>query len=57
MLITYHYWSHIGEASAIRQMLGHPDLPQWVGDLTGSRRTDARRTDRLAQPVRPRRPR
>ncbi len=33
MLITYHYWSHIGEASAVRQMLGHTDLPQWVGDL------------------------
>ncbi|MBA3234883.1 MAG: DinB family protein, partial [Chloroflexi bacterium] len=29
--ITYHYWSHIGEASALRQMLGHPDLPEWVG--------------------------
>jgi len=35
MLITYHYWSHIGEASAIRQMLGHTDLPEWVGDLNG----------------------
>ena len=21
--ITYHYWSHIGEASAVRQLLGH----------------------------------
>jgi uncharacterized damage-inducible protein DinB len=30
----YHYWYHIGEAHAIRQMLGHPDLPQYVGDLS-----------------------
>lgn len=31
--ITYHYWSHIGEASAIRQILGHRDLAQFVGDI------------------------
>jgi hypothetical protein len=30
----YHYWFHIGEAHAIRQMLGHPDLPQFVGDMS-----------------------
>jgi len=30
----YHYWFHLGEAHAIRQMLGHPDLPQFVGDLS-----------------------
>jgi hypothetical protein len=30
----YHYWFHTGEAHAIRQMLGHPDLPQFVGDVT-----------------------
>ena len=29
----YHYWYHTGEASAIRQMLGHTDLPEFVGDL------------------------
>lgn len=28
----YHYWFHTGEAHAIRQMLGHQDLPQFVGD-------------------------
>ncbi len=33
--IAYHYWSHIGEASAVRQMLGHTDLPEWVGDIHG----------------------
>ena len=31
---TYHYWFHTGEAHAIRQLLGHPDLPQFVGDMT-----------------------
>jgi hypothetical protein len=31
--ITYHYWSHIGEASAIRQILGHQRLAQFVGDI------------------------
>ena len=29
----YHYWFHLGEAHAIRQMLGHTDLPQFVGDM------------------------
>ena len=31
--ITYHYWSHVGEASAVRQMLGHTDLPEYVGRM------------------------
>ena len=30
----YHYWFHLGEAHAIRQILGHPDLPQFVGNLS-----------------------
>ena len=30
----YHYWFHLGEAHAIRQMLGHPDLPQYVGNMS-----------------------
>jgi hypothetical protein len=29
-----HYWFHTGEAHAIRQMLGHTDLPQFLGDLS-----------------------
>ena len=33
--VTYHYWYHIGENMAIRQMLGHEKLPQFVGDLDG----------------------
>ena len=31
--ITYHYWYHIGEIQAIRQMLGHKDLPEYIGDI------------------------
>ncbi|MCG2788064.1 MAG: DinB family protein [Anaerolineae bacterium] len=31
--ITYHYWYHIGEIQAIRQMLGHQNLPEYVGDI------------------------
>ena len=31
----YHYWFHTGEAHAIRQMLGHGELPQFVGDMSG----------------------
>jgi uncharacterized damage-inducible protein DinB len=31
--VIYHYWFHIGEATAIRQMLGHADLPEFVGDI------------------------
>jgi len=31
-----HTWYHIGEASAIRQMLGHTDLPQFVGDMSAA---------------------
>lgn len=30
---TYHYFFHTGEAHAIRQKLGHPDLPYFVGDM------------------------
>jgi hypothetical protein len=28
-----HYWYHTGENSAIRQMLGHKKLPDFVGDI------------------------
>jgi hypothetical protein len=33
--VIYHYWYHIGENLAIRQMLGHTDLPEFVGDIDG----------------------
>ena len=32
---TYHYWYHLGEALAVRQMLGHAALPDFVGDIDG----------------------
>ena len=31
--VIYHYWYHIGENLAIRQMLGHKGLPVFVGNL------------------------
>ncbi len=30
----YHYWYHCGESAAIRQSLGHTDLPQFVGNMS-----------------------
>jgi hypothetical protein len=45
--ITYHYWHHIGEASAVRQLLGHQRLAQFVGaierDAPYRQETDERR--------------
>jgi hypothetical protein len=29
----YHYWYHIGENMAIRQQLGHRELPAFVGNI------------------------
>lgn len=31
--LIYHYWYHTGENMAIRQMLGHRDLPEFVGNI------------------------
>ena len=31
--VMYHYWFHIGEILAIRQVLGHSRLPEFVGDI------------------------
>ena len=28
---TYHYWFHLSESQAVRQMLGHVKLPDFVG--------------------------
>lgn len=30
----YHYWFHLGEAHAIRQVLGYTDLPQFIGGVS-----------------------
>lgn len=32
----YHYWFHTGEAHAIRQILGHTGLPDFVGDMSSA---------------------
>ncbi len=29
----YHYWYHTGENLAVRQMLGHANLPEYVGNI------------------------
>ena len=31
--VLYHYWYHTGESMAIRQLLGHRDLPEFVGNI------------------------
>jgi len=31
--VIYHYWYHAGENAAIRQNLGHTELPEFVGDI------------------------
>jgi hypothetical protein len=31
--VTYHYWFHIGEILAIRQLLDHPNRPEFVGNI------------------------
>jgi len=34
--LIYHYWYHLGEMQAIRQLLGHRDLPAYVGRIPAS---------------------
>ena len=31
--VIYHQWFHNGEVQAIRQLLGHENLPQFVGNI------------------------
>lgn len=31
--VIYHYWFHTGEITAIRQILGHANVPEFVGDI------------------------
>lgn len=33
--VLYHYWYHLGEGMAVRQMLGHTGLPDFVGNIDG----------------------
>jgi len=32
----YHYWMHTGEARTIREILGHTDLPEYVGNMSNA---------------------
>lgn len=32
----YHYWLHIGQAVLIRKLLGHTDLPVFVGNMSNA---------------------
>jgi DinB family protein len=41
---TYHYWYHLGESQAVRQLLGHKELPWFVGSI-GSEAPYRRETD------------
>lgn len=34
MRMIYHYWYHLGESQAIRQLLKHDDLPGFVGNMS-----------------------
>lgn len=31
--VTYHYWYHLGQVVAVRRLLGHAKVPQFVGNL------------------------
>jgi hypothetical protein len=33
--MTYHYWFHIGEILALRQLMDHPNRPEYVGNIEG----------------------
>ena len=33
--VIYHYWYHNGENMAIRQILGHTKLAEFIGDIDG----------------------
>ena len=32
----YHYWLHIGQAVLIQKLLGHSELPVFVGDMSNA---------------------
>ncbi len=34
--MIHHYWFHLGEGMAVRQLLGHTDLPQFVGNMSSA---------------------
>jgi len=44
--LIYHYWYHLGEMQAVRQILGHTDLPAYVGHMPETARY---RTDQISR--------
>lgn len=36
MHVVYHYFYHIGEGQAVRQMLNHPNRPEFINDMLGA---------------------
>ena len=47
--VMYHYWYHLGEGMAVRQMLGHKRLPDFVGNIDGIAPYRPESTDRAAR--------
>ena len=33
----YHYWFHLGKSHSVRQVMGHSDLPVYVGNMSSVR--------------------
>jgi DinB family protein len=50
---TYHYWFHLGESQAVRQLLGHMRLPTFVGGF-GKSQYRPERASRLTPAARTR---
>ena len=45
-----HYWYHLGESQAIRQMLGHRDLAAFVGNIKRALHAGSRMKHRAPAP-------
>lgn len=50
--VIYHYWYHLGEGMAVRQMLGHADLPDFVGDIDSLAPYRPESGERVSEPIR-----
>ena len=48
--VIYHYWYHTGEAGRDPPLLGHTDLPEFVGHLGTELRT-ALESERANSPI------
>ncbi len=50
--VTYHYWYHLGEGMAVRQLLGHTGLPDFVGDIDSQAPYHSEAGDESIAPIR-----